>query len=68
LCKNINTHVILLGGKEDETTGNEIAKQSGSHVVNLSGKLSLHQSALVVKLAQKRNYPRYGINAYCCCI
>ncbi len=53
LCKNINTHVILLGGKEDETTGNEIAKQSGSHVVNLSGKLSLHQSALVVKLAQK---------------
>lgn len=53
VCKNINTHVILLGGKEDETTGNEIAKQSGSHVVNLSGKLSLHQSALVVKLAQK---------------
>lgn len=53
VCKNINTHVILLGGKEDETTGNEIAKQSGSQVVNLSGKLSLHQSALVVKLAQK---------------
>lgn len=53
VCKNINTHVILLGGKEDETIGNEIAKQSGSHVVNLSGKLSLHQSALVVKLAQK---------------
>ncbi len=53
VCKNIKTNIILLGGKEDETTGNEIAKQSGSHVVNLSGKLSLHQSALVVKLAQK---------------
>jgi ADP-heptose:LPS heptosyltransferase len=53
VCKNINTDVLLLGGKEDETTGNEIAKQSGSHVVNLSGKLSLHQSALAVKLAQK---------------
>ena len=53
VCKNINTNIILLGGKEDEQTGEEIAKQSGSHVVNLSGKLSLHQSALVVKLAQK---------------
>jgi ADP-heptose:LPS heptosyltransferase len=53
VCKQINTKVILLGGKEDENTGNEIVAQSGSHVVNLSGKLSLHQSALVVKLAQK---------------
>jgi ADP-heptose:LPS heptosyltransferase len=53
VCKNINTNIILLGGKEDEQTGEEIVKQSGSHVVNLSGKLSLHQSALVVKLAQK---------------
>ena len=53
VCKNINTNIILLGGKEDEQTGEEIAKQSGSHVVNLSGKLSLNQSALVVKLAQK---------------
>jgi len=53
VCKNINTNIILLGGKEDEQTGEEIAKQSGSHVVNLSGKLSLHQSALVVKLSQK---------------
>jgi heptosyltransferase-2 len=53
VCKNINSNIILLGGKEDEQTGEEIAKQSGSYVVNLSGKLSLHQSALVVKLAQK---------------
>lgn len=53
VCKNINTHVVLLGGKEDEQAGEEIAKQSGAHVTNLSGKLSLHQSALVVKLAQK---------------
>lgn len=53
VCKNINTNIILLGGKEDEQTGEEIAKQSGSHVVNLSGKLSLDQSALVVKFAQK---------------
>jgi len=53
VCKNINTNIILLGGKEDEQTGEEIAKQSGSHVVNLSGKLSLHQSAWVVKQAQK---------------
>lgn len=53
VCKNININIILLGGKEDENTGNEIEKQSGLHVFNLSGKLSLHQSALVVKLAQK---------------
>ncbi len=53
VCKNINSNIILLGGKEDEQTGEEIAKQIGSHVVNLSGKLSLHQSALVIKFAQK---------------
>jgi len=53
VCKQINTKVILLGGKEDENTGNEIVEKSGSHVINLSGKLSLHQSAWVVKQAQK---------------
>jgi ADP-heptose:LPS heptosyltransferase len=42
-----------LGGKEDEQTGKEIAETSGEHVINLSGKLSLHQSALVIKFAQK---------------
>jgi ADP-heptose:LPS heptosyltransferase len=53
ICKNIKVNVILLGGKEDEQTGKEIAETSGEHVINLSGKLSLHQSALVIKFAQK---------------
>lgn len=53
ICKTISTKIILLGGKDDETTGQQIADESGTHVVNLAGKLSLNQSALVIKQAQQ---------------
>lgn len=53
ICKRINTTVVLLGGKEDEAAGNDIAQQSGQHVVNLCGLLTLHQSAFVTSRAQK---------------
>jgi ADP-heptose:LPS heptosyltransferase len=49
ICNKINLPIYLLGGKEDATNGDEIAKQSNANVVNLCGKLSLHQSAYVVK-------------------
>ena len=53
ICKTIPTKIILLGGKEDEITGQQIADKCGTHVVNLAGKLSLNQSALVIKQAQQ---------------
>jgi heptosyltransferase-2 len=49
ICNNLNMPIYLLGGKEDEENGNQIAKQTHNQVVNLCGKLSLHQSAYVVK-------------------
>lgn len=53
LLHGINLPVVLLGGKEDAETGNEILKQTSNTVINLCGKLSLHQSAYVVSKATK---------------
>jgi ADP-heptose:LPS heptosyltransferase len=50
IVKNIQAPVVLLGGPEDEKTGNEIA--SGlNHVYNYCGTLNLNQSAWVLKNA-----------------
>ena len=53
ICKLISKPIVLLGGKEDEQNGNEIAKLSGSYVINLCGKLTLNESAFVVKNSDK---------------
>ena len=42
---------ILLGGKEDETTGESIAKGL-PHVLNLSGLTSIDESALLIKASK----------------
>jgi heptosyltransferase-2 len=52
ICNKINLPIYLLGGKDDETNGNEITSKTNGNVVNLCGKLSLHQSAYVVKNSQ----------------
>ncbi|MCW5909197.1 MAG: glycosyltransferase family 9 protein [Chitinophagales bacterium] len=45
--------ILLLGGREDETTGNYIAKQVASEkVYNACGKFTLNQSASLVQKAQ----------------
>ncbi len=43
--------VVLLGGKEDQATGQEIAAACGPQVVDFCGKISLAQSAWVTKNA-----------------
>ncbi len=53
ICRQINQPVVLLGGKEDAVNGEFIANQSGAHVINLSGKLTLHESAYAVSLSDK---------------
>jgi len=52
ILKGMDQPVVLLGGKEDEGNGNEISQQlPGEKVVNLCGKLSLNQSASMVRQA-----------------
>lgn len=53
ICKKIKGTVLLLGGKEDAENGEKIALASGSHVVNLCGKLNLNQSASVLQQSNK---------------
>lgn len=51
-CANQPNPVMLLGGKEDEIAGKQIS-EGLSHVTNLCGKLSFHESAWVVKGANR---------------
>jgi ADP-heptose:LPS heptosyltransferase len=49
ICNRINQPVVLLGGKSEEETGIEIQSQSKGNIFNLAGKLSLNQSASLVR-------------------
>lgn len=49
ICLQLKLPIILLGGKEDEITGNEISKINPDLIFNLCGKLNLQQSASVIK-------------------
>ncbi len=51
LCGLQTQPVVLLGGKEDFETGEEISKATGAY--NLCGKLNLNQSASVVQQAER---------------
>ncbi len=52
ICRQISYPVVLLGGKEEESAGEEIQAQCGEHVINLTGKCSLYQSAGLVRDAR----------------
>lgn len=52
ICRQLNTPVILLGGADDALTGHKIAEELGSNVFNSCGKLTLNQSAFLVKMAR----------------
>ncbi|MFI5222220.1 MAG: glycosyltransferase family 9 protein [Bacteroidia bacterium] len=53
ICKLINEKIVLLGGKEDEANGDTIAKACGENVTNLCGKLSINESAFMIKHSEK---------------
>ncbi|MCC7232595.1 MAG: glycosyltransferase family 9 protein [Bacteroidia bacterium] len=53
LCKKIQHPVVLLGGPEDKTRGEQIAQLAGSHVLNLCGRLPLNGSAAVLKKSSR---------------
>ncbi|HLN52778.1 MAG TPA: glycosyltransferase family 9 protein [Lentimicrobium sp.] len=51
VCRSLNLPVVLLGGKEDAERGNITEYLSEGKVVNLCGKLSLMESASIVRQA-----------------
>jgi len=51
--KSVEGSVVLLGGKEDEENGNAVLNVVGDKAINMCGKLSFDESALVVKNATK---------------
>ena len=51
VCKQINQPIILLGGQEDYTRGEEISSIIGNQVFNACGRFTLDQSAYIVKMA-----------------
>lgn len=53
VCAAIKQPVVLLGGKAEAMYSSDIAKRAGPHVVDLCGRLSLHQSASLVRQASR---------------
>lgn len=51
ICNNINFPVILLGGKSEFDEGEKVLSESNGNVLNYAGKISLNQSASLVKNA-----------------
>lgn len=49
LCSKINHPIILLGGKEDKTTGDEIAAINNIKIYNACGKFNLNESADLIR-------------------
>lgn len=52
ICKKLNQSIVLLGGKEDAKTAEEIVKEVGINVFNACGKYNLNQSASLVQQAK----------------
>lgn len=52
ICQNIKYPVILLGGKDEFDEGEKILSQSKGNVLNYAGKISLNQSASLVRDAK----------------
>ncbi len=53
ICRGIRQTILLIGGPEEATVGEDIATKAGKHVLNTCGQLSLHQSASLVRQAEK---------------
>ncbi|MCU0208934.1 hypothetical protein N8H20_20975, partial [Mycobacterium tuberculosis] len=52
LCQQLKYPVMLLGGKEDSATGEQIASVDPVGIYNACGKFSLHESADLVRKAR----------------
>ncbi|MCS6929461.1 MAG: glycosyltransferase family 9 protein [Saprospiraceae bacterium] len=51
ICRLLELPVILLGDQNDALRGEEVVRQVGSRVFNACGRLTLHQSASIIRQA-----------------
>lgn len=49
ICDKLNYPVLLLGGSGEKETGERIVQSCRKDIINLCGKISLHQSALITR-------------------
>lgn len=52
LAKQVNKPIVLIGGKDDAATANEIAAAVPHLIYNASGKFDLKESASIIQMAQ----------------
>ncbi|MES2512819.1 MAG: glycosyltransferase family 9 protein [Bacteroidota bacterium] len=53
ICEKSAWPLVLLGGPEDSSTAEEVHKAFPDKTINLCGKISLNQSASIIKQSQK---------------
>lgn len=61
VCRNLNSPVVLLGGREDAAKGAEVAETAGDDVFNGCGLFTIHQSASVIRQARLVITPDTGL-------
>jgi len=52
ICKRISQRIVLLGGKNDVESANELCLQVGKKTLNLCGQLTLRESAACIDLSK----------------
>lgn len=53
LCEKIEGKIVLIGGKDEAALGAHLNEVMPAKIINLSGKLSINESAYIIKFAQK---------------
>jgi ADP-heptose:LPS heptosyltransferase len=61
LCEKIKGKIVLLGGKKEAELGERVNQVLPAKIVNLCGKLSINESAFVVKNARRIVTPDTGL-------
>ena len=61
ICRGLQQPIALLGGKREQELGQALATGAGPHVVNLCGRLTLHQSASVLRQSARVLTPDTGL-------
>lgn len=61
ICKKVERPVVLLGGPAENEEGARIAAEAGPHVLNACGKMTLQESAFLIKQAEKVITPDTGM-------
>ncbi len=61
ICRGLHQPVAILGGKAEQALGEALAAGAGTQVINLCGRLSLHQSASVLRQSARVLTPDTGL-------